>query len=219
MPIEQQIVVRGEAERQAPADLAALTVLVQVDDAKQDKAFERASGVATAVDAVLEARTAALGPRHAAVVVVQPTTRWVDGEEQRTGWRAARSTSLDVTALDQITPLLAELVGAGAVVHGPWWRLRPEHPVLAEVRTAAAADARARAESYAGGLGVHVGRVDWIAEPGLRLSDSGGGASGGGFAMRTVAMSSAPMQDAGMEVEPADLTIGATVEVAFAIER
>jgi uncharacterized protein YggE len=213
MADEQRIVVRGEADRQAPADLAALTVHVQVDHADQARAFERASDVATAVDAVLDERAGALGPRQASVVVVQPTTRWVDGEQQRTGWRAARSTSLDVVDLTQVSALLAELVGAGATVHGPAWRLRSDHPVLDEVRALAAGNARQRAEAYAAALGVRVGRVDWVAEPGLRRPDVGG-------APEVLAMrASAEVGGAELPVAPADLTVRAAVEVGFLIER
>ena len=214
MATDQQIIVRGEAEREAPADVAALSVVVQVDAADQAGAYQRATELSASVDDVLEQRASALGPRQAAVVVVQPTTRWVDGEEQRTGWRAVRSTSLDVTALDELSPLLAELVAAGAIVHGPAWRLRPEHPVAAEVRAAAAVDARNRATSYAEALGVRVGRVDWIVEPGLRAVALGGQmGSAPGRLMATAAESGE------MAVAPATLTVMASVEVAFAIER
>ena len=214
MANEQQIVVRGEAVRHAPADVAALSVVVQVDDTDQARAFERAGDVARAVDAVLDERAVALGPRQAAVVVVQPTTRWVDGEEQRTGWRAARTTSLDVLDLTAVSGLLAELVGAGAIVHGPAWRLRPEHPVLAEVRTAAAADARARADAYAAPLGLQVGRVEWVAEPGLRSPGAGA------LSMQPVAFAKGGAADAeGLEVGPAELTVSAAVEVGFGIAR
>jgi uncharacterized protein len=213
---KQRILVRGEAERQAPADIASLVVVVQVDDAEQAAAFTRAGEIAGAVDAALDARADALGPRQRAVVVVQPTTAWVDHEERRTGWRASRSTSLDVTDLGQVTPLLAELVAAGAIVHGPAWRLHAQHPMHAEVRTAAAIDARARAERYAEGLGVRVGRVDWIAEPGLR-HPAGGGV--GLIAGRTMAASGEMAAGAEIAIEPAQLTVTASVEVGFAIER
>jgi uncharacterized protein len=214
---DHQIVVRGEAQQQAPADLAGLSVVVQVDHAEQDAAFRRASEVAALVDTVLEAHAAALGTRQAAVVVVRPTTRWVDGEEQRTGWRAARATSLDVIDLSLVTPLLAELVAAGAIVHGPFWRLRPDHPVYDEVRGLAAANAHQRAEAYASALGLRVGRVDWVAEPGLRLADHVGGADGW-IASQTLARGGAAA-DGSVEVAQAELTVTAAVEVGFAIER
>jgi uncharacterized protein YggE len=213
---DQRIVVRGEAERQAPADLAALTVLVQVDDVEQATAVARASDLAGAVDAVLDLHAGALGPRQATVVVVQPTTRWVDGEEQRTGWRATRSSSLDVTDLDQVSPLLVALVAAGAIVRGPWWRLRRDHPVLAEVRAAAAADAHARAMTYASALGARVGRVDWVAEPGLRLPPRGMGGAG---PQPTASVRAGGAAEAALEVAPAELTVTAAVEVGFAIGR
>jgi uncharacterized protein YggE len=214
---KQQIVVRGEAERQAPADIAALTVVVQVDDTEQAPAFEQASRLAGAVDAVLDAHADALGTRQASVVVVQPTVRWVDGEEQRTGWRASRSTSLDVHALDALSPLLAALVAAGATVHGPAWRLRPDHPLLAEVRAAAAQDARARAATYAEALGVRLGRLEWVAEPGLR----GDGGSGVLFAAPASAKrrSLSAEADSGMEVGAAELLVEAAVEAGFGIKH
>jgi hypothetical protein len=215
MTDDQRIVVRGEAQRQAPADLAAVVVVVQVEDADQVRAFDRASDLAAAVDVVLEERAGALGPRQAAVVVVQPTTRWVDGEQQRTGWRAARTTSVDVTDLAEVSPLLAELVGAGATVHGPTWRLRPGHPVLDEVRALAAADARQRADAYAGALGLRVGRVDWVAEPGLRRGDATGGGGHEVLALRA----SHEAGGAELAVEAAVLTVTAAVEVGFGIER
>ena len=125
---EQRILVRGEAERQAPADIAALVVIVQVDDAEQARRLHagerarRARSMQRSMPAPMPS-----GRGRQAVVVVQPTTAWVDGEERRTGWRATRSTSLDVTDLAQVTPLLSELVAAGAIVRGPSWR-SPSRP-------------------------------------------------------------------------------------------
>lgn len=217
MPTDQRITVRGVAERQATADIAALNVVVQVDSGDQTSAFERASELAAAADAVLDARASALGPRQAASVLVQPLTRWVDGEEQRTGWRALRTSTIDVLDPAQLTPLIAELVGCGAIVHGPSWRLRLDHPVFTETRAAAANDARARAETYATGLGVRVGRVEWAAEPGLRLSS--GGAGGVEHAVSLAAKTRGAAADSGMAVETAELTVTAAVDVAFALER
>ena len=151
------------------------------------------------------------------VVVVQPTTAWVDGEEQRTGWRAMRSTSLDVTDLAQVTPLLAS-----------WWRPAPPsvgRPGVSDPTTLCSPRCRPprpsmhaqRAERYAAGLGVRVGRVDWIAEPGLR-QPAGGGV--GLIAGRTMAASGDDRpRRAEIAVEPAQLTVTAAVEVGFAIER
>lgn len=148
---------------------------------------------------------------------MQPTVRWVEGEEQRTGWRAVRSTSLDVHALDALSSLLAALVAAGATVHGPVWRLRPDHPLLAQVRAAAAQDARARAAAYADALGVGLGRLEWVAEPGLR------GNGGPGLGMPLTATSKrrslSAEADGGMDVGAAELVVGAAVDVGYGIEH
>ena len=146
MSTEQQILVRGEAERQAPADIAGLTIVVQVNDAEQDQAFAKASEIAAAVDLVLDDRSDALGARQAAVVVVRPTVRWNDGEEQRTGWQALRTTSLDLTDLSLVTLFAHHLGGPDKGPHLRAGRQVAVHQVH---------------DPFEGFDGVHAGQARW----------------------------------------------------------
>ena len=95
--------------------------------------------------------------------------------------------------------------------------LAPEHAAHDEARRAAAADARRRAESYAAALGLAVGPVAWIAEPGLRL---GGGDGGGMFrpaAALRVGKAGGVADETEIDVHPEEITVMASVEVAFTI--
>jgi uncharacterized protein YggE len=148
---------------------------------------------------------------------VQPKTRWRKGESVRTGWRAARATTVEVQALDDLGELLAELVGAGASVSGPWWDVDADNAAYSQARAAAAADARARAAAYAEGLGLTVGSVAWVSEPGLRRGSARGDAWSGERVALT-AQSAGQLeeeQEAHIAVAPAELTVSAAVEVAF----
>lgn len=51
---------------------------------------------------------------------------------------------------------------------GRFWQLDPDNPVYTEARRLAAEDARRRADAYASALGLGIGAVEWLAEPGLR---------------------------------------------------
>lgn len=215
MPAE--IVVRGEFELRVMPDHASIQANVDGDGASQEEAYEAAAGLAEAVDAVLEARAAVLGRVVTTALVVQPTLRWRKGESQRTGWRASRSTLVEITAPEEVGGVLAQLARAGAAVHGPWWEIAPSNPAHDAVRSAAATDARRRAAAYAAGLGLVVGDVAWIAEPGLRLGAPQGewGLERSAFAM-SAAGGALHDEEQSVAVSPGEITLSATVEVGFA---
>ncbi|MGH9292695.1 MAG: SIMPL domain-containing protein, partial [Acidimicrobiales bacterium] len=83
-------------------------------------------------------------------------------------------------------------------------------------RREAAADARRRAAEYATALGLELGPVAWIAEPGLR---AGGGAPHrvGWSAVANFARASAAETDEPVEIAPGEITVTAAVEVGFEI--
>ncbi len=120
-----------------------------------------------AVDAVLARHGEAISRTLPAAVGVQPRTRWQRGEAIQTGWRATRTTLVEVTGLDEIGQIMAGVAQAGAEVTGPRWSLVPDNPAHEAARRAAAADARRRAEAYADALGLTLGpsRVGSRARP------------------------------------------------------
>jgi uncharacterized protein YggE len=216
--MDADVIVRGEATRHAVADRAVITVSINAESADRETAFRRAGELVAAVDAALEAAGDAIARAVTAALVVQPRTRWHDGEQQRTGWQAARVTTVEVVQLDELGSVLTTLVLAGAEIHGPRWEIDAAHPVHDEVRQAAAEDARRRAEAYSSALGVELGPLAWIAEPGLRLAP-GGGQPGAPIGITRMALAAGPAAEPEMEVAPAELAITAAVEVGYSVVR
>jgi uncharacterized protein YggE len=214
--MEREIVVRGTGEARALPDQASLRVEVTVDHKTPEEAHDARTKLATAVDDVLDRHAEAIGRTTIASLVVQPRTRWHRGEDTRSGWRASRTSFVDVVMLDALGQIMAGLVDAGAAVQGPQWSMAPTNPAHDQARAAAAEDAHRRAQSYAAALGLSVGPVAWVAEPGLRRPPQ---------PPVPVDVEVAPMAAAAVvatdaepePVTPAELTVRVDVEVGFTI--
>jgi uncharacterized protein len=208
--VDAEIVVRGEAVARVLPDRATVRAVVDGDGATRDEAYAAAAEPARAVDEVIERFGEVITRTSTSSLVVQPTTRWHKGESRRTGWRASRTSSIEVEDLGQLGDLAAALAVAGAAIDGPRWQLDPTNPIHEQLRQAAAKDARGRADAYASALGLGLGAVAWVAEPGLRRTDGGEqalyaraamGAHGGG-------------EDV-IEVTPEEIEVEVSVEVGF----
>lgn len=216
--MEREIVVRGTGQARALPDTAGLRVEVTADAKTHDEAEAARTALAAKVDAALAEHADAIDRTTVAALRVQPRTRWHRGEDIRTGWRASRTSFVEVSELDVLGALMSGLVEAGAAIQGPQWTISPANPAHDEARRAAAEDARARAESYVEALGLTLGLVGWVAEPGMRT------APGQPRAAMTEAprmvMASAPAAEAAEPVEdlsPSEMTVEAAVEVGFGI--
>jgi uncharacterized protein len=216
--MEREIVVRGTGEARALPDLAGLTVEVTADHKTRDEAYEARAAVAARIDKVLAEHAESIARTTLASLVVQPLTRWHRGEELRTGWRASRTSFVEITVLDALGDIMSGLVDAGAAVRGPQWSMAPTNPAYDQARRVAAEDARHRAESYAEALGLMVGPVAWVAEPGMRGEPTP--------PVPIARMAAAPRAAAGAASEaaeptedlaPSEMTIEVAVEVSFGI--
>jgi uncharacterized protein len=209
-----EIRVRGQAEVRCLPDRAVLRVAVEAEAASQEQAFALASRSAAATDAVLDRFAAAIDRRMTAGVLVRPKTRWRKGETVRSGWVAARTTVLEVTELGRLGQLVSELPTAGvAAITGPSWEVDRTNPAHEQARRAAALDAQRRARAYADALGLRVGALRWLAEPGLR--PDGSGPVPGLAAPRMARAYAAGAAEEPMDIEPDEVTIEATVEACF----
>ncbi len=212
--MDEAILVRGTGQGRAMPDRAVVRVTVEADGADRDDAYREVVRLATQVDAVLAERRAALDRTITASLVVQPRTRWRKGESVRTGWRASRTSVVEVVDFSVLGDLLAEAAAAGGAVDGPSWELDPINPVHLDVRRLAATDARRRADDYAAALGLRVTGVAWVAEPGLRPTTSD---AAGGFApmMARAAFAAGSPEAEVIDVTPDQMTVDAAVDVAF----
>jgi uncharacterized protein YggE len=214
--MEREIVVRGTGEACALPDQANLRVEVTADRKTQEEAHDARTKLAAAVDEVLDRQADAIARTTIASLVVQPRTRWHRGEDIRSGWRASRTSFVDVVMMDAQGEIMAGLVDAGAAVQGPQWSMAPTNIAYDQARAAAAEDASRRAQSYAAALGLSVGPVAWVAEPGLRRPPGPPVPVEVGIA--PMAAAAVVATDAEPErVTPAELTVRVDVEVGFTI--
>jgi uncharacterized protein YggE len=215
--VTDEVVVRGQGEVRALPDRAIVQATIDGEGNTRDDAYANAARLATHVDSVLVQYEGALDRTTTAALLVHPKTRWRRGESVRTGWRAARSSVLEVTELPRLGELMAELTAAGAALVGPTWQLDTDNAAHTEARRAAAEDARRRADAYAGALGLQVVGVAWVAEPGLRQGAGDGGY--GGPMMRSMAAPAgaggADAESEMIDVSVEEITVSASVEVGF----
>ena len=221
--MEREIVVRGTGEARALPDLASLRVEVTADHNTRDEAYEARAKLAAKVDVVFAVHRDAIGRTTVASLWVQPRTRWHRGEDIRTGWRASRTSFVDVVVLDALGSIMSDIVDAGGAVQGPQWSMALTNPAYDTARRAAAEDARHRAQSYAQALDLRLGPVAWVAEPGMRTAPvspivplaaaDAGPTTRLGAATAFSAEPAEPVED----LTPSEMTVEVTVEVGFGI--
>jgi uncharacterized protein len=212
--MEREIVVRGTGEARALPDLASLRVEVTADRKTQDEAYEARADLAAEVDVVLSQHANAIARTTVASLWVQPRTRWHRGEDIRTGWRASRTTFVDVAVLDALGEIMSDVVAAGASVTGPNWSMASTNVAYDLARRAAAEDARHRAIAYSEALGLTLGDVEWVAEPGMRTGTPPVSASP---VMMRAEMAPPPEPELVEDLTPSEMTVEVSVEVGFRI--
>jgi uncharacterized protein YggE len=222
--MEREIVVRGTGEARALPDLASLRVEVTADHKTRDEAYEARAKLAAKVDVVFADHRNAIGRTTVASLWVQPRTRWHRGEDIRTGWRASRTSFVEVVVLDALGEIMSDIVEAGGAVQGPQWSMAHTNPAYDVARRAAATDARHRAQSYAQALDLTLGAVAWVAEPGMRTAPvrvspiAGDGAPGQPVTRLAAATTfAAEPAEPTEDLTPSEMTVEVAVEVGFGI--
>ena len=217
------VLVRGVARRRVPPDHAVVHLTVTASGSHAADVERAVARAAASLDAALDDHDASIGARVATSVRIRPNKYWhpQSGREIRDGYVGDRALQVRVDEPAATGAVLRAAFEATEVeVSGPVWGIDDQHPVHAEVRAAAAADAKARADAYASGLGLRVGSVAFVAEPGLRRPGGGGSsASPVAFAKMAMADSGEAGGDAGVIDLPAEVEVVAVVEVAFNFER
>lgn len=217
--------VAGTASRWAPADHADVTFTVTRRGRTSAEAVVSAGEAYAALDAALAGAADSVARRTTTSLSVHEaghhdpeTGRWV-----RDGFEATRSQTARFAPMAGAGAALRAVVSAVAdlALHGPTFGLRSDNPVYAEVRSEASAAARASAAAYAAGVGLSLGDV-------LRLTEPGTGFGGGGprFAeampMTRMAMKAADTGDVGggailVDLTDEDVEVSATIELLIAL--
>ena len=212
-PTSAEIRVRGDAEVRCLPDRAVVRVAVEAEAESQAQAYALASQSAADIDAVLDRFDGDLDRRMTAGVIVRPKTRWRKGEAVRTGWIAGRTTVVEVTNFGHLGQFVADLAAAGAsALHGPAWEVDKTNPAHDQARRAAALDAERRASTYAEAVGLRLGPLKWLTEPGLRPGDQ----SPVPVAARSQFLhADAAALEEPMDITPDEITIQETIEACF----
>ena len=143
------VTVRGEAQLEAPPDRAGLSVTLHASGESADQTRAQLAAASGTVTAVLQEFAAALERSSTSGLHVSPVFNRRT-PSKITGFTGTFSSSLVVQDFEELSALIQALSRLpNSQVDGPWWSLRPDHPIHREVRLAAIADARSRAEDYA----------------------------------------------------------------------
>lgn len=200
------VVVRGEAIREVPPELAIFSVTVSARDKDRRATLTRLAARAAQLRRVLDGYPDEIVKRETGGVQIHPELK--RSSEHVTAYTGSVSTTVSVTDFDVLGTLLLRLAGQEQTsISGPWWQLRPGSPAGAEVRREAIADALSRAREYADAVGARVERL-------IEISDEGAG--GGAHPMMRAAafnLGSAPE----LEIDPQLQTVQAAVVVRVAI--
>ena len=166
------VTVRGEAQLEVPPDLAGLSVTLHASDETADQTRAQLAAGSSAVSALLEEFRAALERSSTSGLHVAPLFN-KRTPTKITGYTGTFTSSLVVQDFEALSPLIQALSRLpNSQLDGPWWSLRPDHPIHREVRLAAIADARSRADDYAAAFGATVSEL-------VEVSDLERGFSGG----------------------------------------
>jgi uncharacterized protein len=200
------VVVRGEAIREVPPELAVFSVTVIARDKDRQTTLTRLTERAAGLRRALDEYPDAIERRETGGVQIHPELK--RGGERVSAYAGAVTTTVLVSDFTVLGELLLRLAGQDQTsISGPWWQLRPGSTAGAEVRRAAIADALTRAKEYADAVGARVDRL-------VEISDEGAG--GGGHAMmRSAAFETASTPE--LDIDPQQQTVHAAVVVRVAI--
>jgi uncharacterized protein YggE len=208
MAEQPMIVVRGEATREVPPELAVFSVTVSARDKDRQTALTRLTERAAELRSHLDDFPDAIERRETSGVQVHPELKR-GGGERIAAYTGSVTTTVTVTDFTVLGELLLRLADRDqTTVAGPWWQLRPGSQAGAEVRRAAITDALGRAREYAEAVGAEVDRLVEIADE---------NAGGGQPMMRMAAYGGAPEADLALDVDPQQQTVHASVLVRVTI--
>lgn len=213
--------VRASATVDAIPDEARVHFDLSASERSADAALDAIRERIRQIDTVLEELGIDPSDRTSTVQVGEQGER-SGGKWLSKGYQAFAAVIAVVRDTDAVGLLVNETVArAGPEVRGPYWRVSPDHPARLEACRKAAADAKARAQAYADVLGVALGEIIRVAEPGSRTIEA---PIADPVAPQPVAaaglMRSGPVEARPpIDLSPGRQQVHAAVELIFGIER
>jgi uncharacterized protein YggE len=203
------VTIRGSARAATQPDEVQVALIAAVTRATADEAWTEATRRSEALRSILDELGVPAERRQTAGIVLAPAWEYDQrGQQQQRGYTASAQTRVRLESAERLGALLRRAVEeAEAEIRGPWWSVREDNPARLEACRLAAAHAKAAAAAYAEALGLRLGAVVDVREPGTGPPAP---------QVETFArMAAAPEQ---LQVEPGELEVTAAVEVTFALE-
>jgi uncharacterized protein len=132
-----------------------------------------------------------------------------EGKWQHRGFRTWNHVVVRVGEASVVSELIAGAVDLGAQVNGPSWTIALDNPARIAACREAALDARRRAEAYADALGVRVGALAAVRDPGTSAPPPHRG---------PLSFAAIDESAGALPVEAGEQVVTAVVEVEFQLE-
>ncbi|WP_433382092.1 SIMPL domain-containing protein [Actinoplanes sp. CA-142083] len=203
------IAALGAASVKANPDLVRVRFKIVRTEQSPAAAFEVARSAVRAVRAVLRSH----GINDAAVessrLNLRTATEYVDGSQKFAGYQCQAAFAVESRALDDVEPLLVDVVAAGAhEIDGITFDVAAKRELRAEARRKAVDAARAKAELYAEAAGVRLGTVLHIEDVDPEQTNT----------YRSRSHASAD-DAAAQDLAPGHIVVSAAVILGFAVAR
>lgn len=214
------VTVRGEALVPGEPDEAHVFLEIKSVEKSPQKAMAGASERSERLQAIFEELDIPPLARATSGISVGEETEWSSGKRKHLGYHAVNRVSVRLDDADKVARLIAEATErCEATVRGPSWEIALGNPARVEAFRAAAEDARRKAGAYASALGVRLGDVLSVTEPGLvvRTQQRHEVVPAPAPAMASPGRAPSPPPD--IPVDTGALDIPAAVEVTFALEQ
>lgn len=214
------VTVRGEAVVPGEPDEAQVFLEIKSVEKSPQKAMADASERSARLQAIFADLDVPDTARSTSGISLAEELEWdgKSGRRKHVGFRASNRITVRLDDVETVARLVSEATDkCNAIVRGPSWQIALTNPARAEAFRAAAEDARRKAEAYASALGVTLGDVLTVIEPGLavRTHQRHEVMPAAAPAPSPAASMSAPE----IQVEAGALDIPAAVEVTFALEQ
>lgn len=202
--------VRGSASVPVEPDEATVTITLSGVRAAPDEAYRHVGERAEAFEQLCDELGIEPAQRSTVGLAVQAEVEWVEGRNEPRGYRATSTTSVRMRDASLVARLLEQAVAqVDAHFGGPWWSVDLDNPARLEACRRAAASARQRAEAYAESLGVRLGLLAAVAEPGTAVRPGPRGAQAG----------FASIDEVPIVVQPGEQMVTAAIELTYELEQ
>ena len=204
----RRITVTGKGRVAAAPDMATLRLGAAAEAKEAAEALRLTSEITQRIlDRLGEAGIEARDIQTSGLSLSPLRQNYREGSEQQpgiAGYAAANGVTVRVRDLDRLGAVLDAVVSDGAnTLNGLSFGLQEPRPLMDEARRLAVADARTKAELYAGAAGVTLGKL-------LSLDERGGGSPGPYMAEMSMARSDVP-------VAAGEMDVTAEVQIVFEI--